>query len=90
MKGKFCCKSKITVYPKNEMKLKKRLKQERSSTAQRWSRRIRSLPPVPIEIIKAPLPKSENKYQRRKINSSGDYASLSEIILKRPLPRKKT
>ncbi|KAJ8915835.1 hypothetical protein NQ315_004648 [Exocentrus adspersus] len=52
MQGKLMTKSKViqTNRPKSQL-FRRRVKPERASTPQRWSRRIRSLPPIPINVL---------------------------------------
>lgn len=90
MKGKFGCKSKIiqTIVPKFNFKLKRKIKQERSSTPQRWSRRIRSLPPIPIKVLQPSHRKHEGKVYKRRTSSIGNCLNISEIFLKNALPKK--
>lgn len=78
-----------SVIPKLNFKLKKKIKQERSSTPQRWSRRIRSLPPIPIKVLHQPCRKFVNK-TGKKANVARSCFSISDILLKNHLPRNKT
>ncbi|XP_074028235.1 uncharacterized protein [Leptinotarsa decemlineata] len=99
MYGKLRIKPKATslIQPKTQV-FKRKIKQERSSTPQRWSRRIRSLPPIPINVLKTrrrPRTKSltENKLtlsklvlknKQKKLHSDGD--KKSQRVLKNCTP----
>ncbi|KAG5898067.1 hypothetical protein JTB14_001773 [Gonioctena quinquepunctata] len=52
MRGKLGIKSKVISISPGAPFIKRKIKRERSRTAQRWSRRIRSLPPIPINVLK--------------------------------------
>ncbi|KAJ8927723.1 hypothetical protein NQ314_019784 [Rhamnusium bicolor] len=74
--GKLSTKSKViyTIRPKSQV-FRKKIKQERASTPQRWSRRIRSLPPIPINVL-AP----HRKTRKKSTNYKKEKFGLSKLV----------
>lgn len=86
MIGKLTKKFKVihSIRPKLTLIPKKRIKYERDNTPQRWSRRIRSLPPIPFDVLsptrKVKKIKSEPADETDKVKCSKSFQKRKLLV----------